>query len=115
MEFIQFLRVLYRRKLLLIIIPVITVIVTYLLVRNLPNTYLSKSRLSTGLTDATNSLISQSQSEAEINQQFTNLIQQMYDFTRDDKLQIFAIPLAEYGIQLPDLINKDNLFNGFVS
>ena len=45
----------------------------------------------------------------------TNLIQQMYDFRRDDRLKIFAIPLAEYGIQLPDLINKDNLFNGFVS
>jgi Mrp family chromosome partitioning ATPase/capsular polysaccharide biosynthesis protein len=79
MELNGFLRVLSRQKFVLIVVPLITVIITYFLVRQLPDAYSSKARIATGLVDDAKKapanldfLIPQ---ESTINQQFNNLIQ----------------------------------------
>ncbi len=88
MEINGFLKVLSRQKFVLIAVPLVTVIITYFLVRQLPNTFESKSRIATGLVDDTKKapanldfLVPQ---ESTITQQFNNLIQtiqlkRMYD------------------------------------
>jgi succinoglycan biosynthesis transport protein ExoP len=48
-EFLQFLRLLQRNKITLILVPLITVIITYFLVRRLPDTFVSRARIATGL------------------------------------------------------------------
>jgi len=76
-ELSDFLKVLYRRKNILIIIPVITVIITAMLVRSLPDTYITETRLATGLVDKSQQLLASDveEQESKINQKFDNLIQ----------------------------------------
>lgn len=76
MEVLNFLKALNRRKFLLIIIPVITIIITFFLVRNLPNQYVSKSRISTGITDASQQVPGLDiMQESAVAQAFGNLTQ----------------------------------------
>lgn len=76
MEIIKFLSALYRRRFLLVIIPLVTVIITYSLVRYLPDSYISKSDIATGITDHTQQLPGAPDvQESQINQEFNNLIQ----------------------------------------
>lgn len=76
MEIIKFLSALYRRRFLLVIIPLVTVIITYSLVRYLPDSYISKSDIATGITDHTQQLPGAPDAqESQINQEFNNLIQ----------------------------------------
>ncbi len=76
MEFTTFLRTLFKYRFSLILIPIITVAVAYFLVMGLPDTYVSRSRLATGLVDETNASVNGNKmSEAETNQRFGNIIQ----------------------------------------
>jgi len=78
MELSKFLKLLYKRKYLLVIIPMITVIITFFLVRKLSDTYKSASRLSTGIVDQSTQILSNSDlssQESKIAQQFSNLIE----------------------------------------
>lgn len=76
MEILKFLSALYRRRFLLVIIPLATVIITYMLVRYLPDSYISKSDIATGITDHTQQLPGTPDAqESQINQEFNNLIQ----------------------------------------
>lgn len=78
MEISKFLHLLNRRKLILVIVPVITVIITYLLVRNMPDQFNSRSRIATGMVDPSQQLIGgQDAQESKIAQQFGNIIQMM--------------------------------------
>lgn len=79
MDFSKFLNLLYRRKLLLILIPVLTLIITYFLTRNLPDSYLSDARIATGLVDQSQQFLDNQDNaqESKINQDFTNLVQMM--------------------------------------
>ncbi|KAA8482802.1 uncharacterized protein involved in exopolysaccharide biosynthesis [Arcticibacter tournemirensis] len=79
-EIAKFLRLLKKHRLTLIIIPLIAVIITYFLVRNLPDSYTSQARISTGIVDDTQ------QSELidglaprgqQVNQEFSNLMEMM--------------------------------------
>ncbi len=89
MEIIGFLKVISRQKFVLIAVPLITVIITYFLVRQLPSVYTSKARLATGLVDDSKKAPANldflaAQGESMVNQQFNNLIQtiqlqKMYD------------------------------------
>ena len=79
MELNLFFKLLYRQKFVLLGVPLITVIITYFLVRQLPDVYTSKARIATGLVDDSkkapdnlNFLLPQ---ESKINQQFNNFIQ----------------------------------------
>lgn len=80
-EVYKFLRLLKKHRLTLIIIPAITVIITYFLVRNLPDSYVSQSQIATGIVDNTQQAVltgdNSSKGWAEVNQEFSNLIEMM--------------------------------------
>ncbi len=77
MELNKFFKLVYKRKYLLVIVPMITVFVTYFLVRKLPDTYKSHARISTGISDQSAQLLSSSDfsQESRISQQFSNLLE----------------------------------------
>lgn len=50
MDFLSFIKVLRRRKLLLMIVPVIAVVIAYFLTKNIPEVYKSQAQLATGIT-----------------------------------------------------------------
>ncbi|SDD80956.1 Uncharacterized protein involved in exopolysaccharide biosynthesis [Dyadobacter soli] len=78
-EVIQFLKLLQRNKIALILVPLITVIVCYFLVRRLPDTYESHARIATGLVDKTDQVVTRAKDEQDqqIARKFESLIQVM--------------------------------------
>ncbi|MDB5119538.1 MAG: family ATPase [Sphingobacteriales bacterium] len=80
MELANFFKLLSKQKFTLIIIPLITIIISFFLVRNLPNVYQSESPLSTGLVDQTQQILNSNETtqESQINQEFSNLIEMMH-------------------------------------
>ncbi|MBE7171080.1 MAG: AAA family ATPase [Williamsia sp.] len=79
MEFAIFLKVLLRYKKTLILVPLATVVVAFFLLRNLPKTYKSTSRIATGIVERSDEFISRNVlMESKISQEFSNLIQMMY-------------------------------------
>lgn len=78
-EIVQFLRLLQRNKITLILVPLITVIVCYFLVRRLPDTYESHARIATGLVDKTDQVVTRARDEQDhqIARKFESLIQVM--------------------------------------
>lgn len=78
-EVLQFLRLLQRNKITLILVPLITVIVCYFLVRRLPDTYESRARIATGLVDKTDQVVTRAKDEQDqqIARKFESLIQVM--------------------------------------
>ncbi len=78
MELKKFLVTLKKHKFGIIIIPLLVMGITFSLVRNQPDVYVSKTRLSAGLTEGTQQLITkENQMDSKINQTFSNLIQIM--------------------------------------
>jgi succinoglycan biosynthesis transport protein ExoP len=81
MEFANFLKVLWKHKNLLIIIPLVTIIISYFLVKNLADKYISKSQIATGIIDESRHLLDKESNSAaqeqQINQSFSNLIEIM--------------------------------------
>jgi succinoglycan biosynthesis transport protein ExoP len=77
MELGNFLKVLYRHKFTLIIVPILTVIIAYFLVRNQPDQYTSQSQIATGIVDKTQQALSDpaSEQQSEITQDFDNLLE----------------------------------------
>ncbi len=78
-EVVQFLRLLQRNKITLILVPLITVIVCYFLVRRLPDSYESHARIATGLVDKTDQVVTRAKDEQDqqIARKFESLIQVM--------------------------------------
>ena len=79
MDFSSFFRILKRHKLTLILVPAISVIITYFLVRNQPDVYASQVKIATGITDQTQKVLSfmADAQESKINQDFSNLMEMM--------------------------------------
>lgn len=78
MEFANFLRVLLRYKFTLILVPMITVIAAFFLLRNLPKTYKSTSRIATGIVERSDEFINKTAlMDSKISQEFSNIIQMM--------------------------------------
>jgi len=77
MELGDFLKVLSRHKLTLIIVPILAIIITYFLVRNQPSVYTSQTQIATGLVDKSQAVISDNgtTAQSEIAQDFDNLIE----------------------------------------
>ena len=75
----KFLQLLFRYRYLLLIVPVITVIIAFFLVRNLPDVYMSQAQIATGIVDETQQLMAteNNQQESSINREFSNLIEMM--------------------------------------
>ena len=79
-ELSYFLKFLKRRLLILLAVPLVAMVVCYLLTRRLPDTYLSRGRVATGIVDKTSQLVISSMgsmAESEIDRSFDNLIQMM--------------------------------------
>ena len=77
MELNKFFKLVYKKKYALVIIPLITIIITYFLVRKLPDTYKSHTRISTGIVDQSSQILSSSDmsQEYKVSQQFSNLLE----------------------------------------
>ncbi len=78
-DFIRFLNFLYKKKWLLLAVPLLTVIAAYFLVQKLPDEYTSTARISTGLVDKTDQGFTSGANEqqAEVTQKFDNIMQSM--------------------------------------
>ena len=100
MELGGFLKILSRHKLTLIIIPLLTIIITYFLVRNQPDVYTSESQIATGIVDKSQQSLSvnvQIAQESQIAQNFDNLIQ----ILRSKKM----LDQVSYQLMIHDLTN----------
>jgi len=78
MELGKFFSYLYKHILILIIIPIVTVVITYFLVRNLPSSYISKAQIATGLVGQDDDAVLTGQAAPnpqEIELRFSNMIQ----------------------------------------
>ena len=103
MEFANFLKVLLRYKKTLILVPLITVIVTFFLVRNLPKTYRSTARIATGLVERSDEFINKNAlMESKISQEFSNIIQMM--------LLKKVVNQVSYQLMIHDLSKKEAPF-----
>lgn len=101
MELGSFLKILYRHKYTLIIIPIIVIIITYFLVRNQPDAYVSDTQIATGLVDKTQQTLTSSNpaiGQAEISQDFDNLI----EILRSKRI----IQLVSYQLMIHDLTSS---------
>ncbi|CAG4998995.1 hypothetical protein DYBT9275_02127 [Dyadobacter sp. CECT 9275] len=78
-ELIQFLRLLNRNRIILIAVPLVTLVLCYFLVRELPDTFKSHGSIATGLVDKTEQVLSTAEKDqdSEINRKFDNIIQMM--------------------------------------
>ncbi|MDF2435521.1 MAG: polysaccharide biosynthesis transport protein [Mucilaginibacter sp.] len=79
MEFSDFVKIIQKQKLIIIIIPVIAVIITYFLVRNQANSYSSQAKIATGIVDQTQKIlnIDGDAQESKVNQEFSNIIEML--------------------------------------
>jgi len=80
MELNKLLARIKKRWLLLILLPIVSMAVTYFFVKDMPSTYTSQGTLATGLVDETQHTVSVGGitfQESQINQQFTNVIEMM--------------------------------------
>jgi succinoglycan biosynthesis transport protein ExoP len=75
-EVSKFLTLLKRYRLVLIIVPVLIVIITFFLVKNIPNSYVSQAQIATGIVDETKqNLLDQATPQAQqVVQEFSNII-----------------------------------------
>jgi succinoglycan biosynthesis transport protein ExoP len=78
-EFLQFFTLLKRNRTILILVPLVTVVLCFFLVRELPDVYKSHGSISTGLVDKSEQILSNAEKDqdSEINRKFDNLIQMM--------------------------------------
>ncbi|RXF72222.1 exopolysaccharide transport family protein [Arcticibacter tournemirensis] len=79
-EIKKFLWLLRKHRYTIIIIPVIAILITYYLVRNLPNSYVSQARISTGLVDDSRQaalLNAISPRGQEVVQEFSSIVEMM--------------------------------------
>lgn len=79
MDFKAFNSHLKRYKWLIILVPLVTVVVAYLLVKNLPDQYKSQAQISTGLIDQSKQVATteQNMDYFKLSQQFSNIIEKI--------------------------------------
>jgi capsular polysaccharide biosynthesis protein len=101
MELSAFFRFLYKNLKVLILIPVVTVSITYYLVKSLPDSYISEGQIATGIVDKSDEINLTNApplQQSEIEQKFSNLIQLM----QMQKL----LRLVSYKLIIHDLTDK---------
>lgn len=113
MDFLSFIKVLRRRKLLLIIVPVIAVVIAYFLTKNISEVYKAQAQLATGITQENKISISEGDkgglSFDNVNVKFSNLIEVMKSKQ--------VMDLVGYKLMLHDLTDakpystKSKMFN----
>jgi succinoglycan biosynthesis transport protein ExoP len=103
-ELVLYLKLLYRNKIALILVPLVTLLICFFLVRELPNQYKSHGSISTGLVDKTEQVLNlaEKDQESEINRKFDNLTQMM--------LLKKVMDQVSYNLILHDLQRPDQSF-----
>jgi succinoglycan biosynthesis transport protein ExoP len=100
-ELKKFIDLLLRYKIVLITVPLITVMVTFYIVRNLPDVYPAQAQIATGIVDETQQMALSEASvlqESRINQKFINMVQVMNSKS--------MIDLVSYKLIIHDLSGK---------
>ncbi len=100
-ELKKFIDLLLRYKIVLITVPLITVMVTLYIVRNLPDVYPAQAQIATGIVDETQQMALSEASvlqESRINQKFVNMVQVMNSKS--------MIDLVSYKLIIHDLSGK---------
>ncbi|WP_158827164.1 GumC family protein [Mucilaginibacter lacusdianchii] len=102
MELSSFIKVLRKHKYTLVIVPLVTIVITFFLVRNQPDNYPSEAQIATGIVDDTQAALnpnSDAASDNKIAQQFSNLITMLKSKKMLDQVS--------YQIMIHDLTSKD--------
>ncbi|GAA4202081.1 hypothetical protein GCM10022289_16330 [Pedobacter jeongneungensis] len=103
MDFKLFLHRIFRFKWLIILLPVLAIIISFLLVKNIPRKYESVAQISTGLLDPSKKVISNETVDFfAVNQQFANLVEK---FTMKR-----MINLLTYRLVIHDLTDQKSAF-----
>ena len=100
-EIRKFINLLLRYKLVLISVPLITVMVTFYIVRNLPDVYPAQAQIATGIVDETQQMAFSEASvlqDSRIEQKFINMVQVMQSKSMLD--------LVSYKLIIHDLTAK---------
>lgn len=106
MDIKSFLKLLYKYKWALILIPIVTVTITYFLVQNLPKQYSSETQISTGLLDPSKKVISdQTIDFFKVSQQFSNIMEKL-------KMKK-VINILSYNLILHDLEQPEKAFRPY--
>src|ERR1700744_2511996 len=105
MELGGYFSLLYRHRFTLIIVPILTIIITYFLVRNQPENYTSEAQVATGIVDKTqqalndNTTTGGSPGQDQITQDFDNLIEIIHSKKMLDQVS--------YQLMMHDLTSAD--------
>lgn len=104
MDIKQFFKLLKHYKWILIIIPIVSVLITYFFVKDLPKKYSSKAQISTGLIDQSQQISSGNAAPDyfKVNSQFANIMEIM----KMDK----TTSVLSYNLILHDLQDPSNAF-----
>ena len=78
MEIGNFFKLLRKYRIILVLIPLITVIGAFFLVKNLPDSYVSHAQIATGIVDASRHLLDKDDNinaqQAQVYREFSNLM-----------------------------------------
>ncbi|WP_442588351.1 exopolysaccharide transport family protein [Pedobacter sp. AW31-3R] len=95
-----------KYKWFIIIVPIVTLTITYFMVKNLPNQYSSEAQISTGLVDQSKQVATeQNMDYFKLNQQFSNIIEKM-------KLKK-VMSILSYDLMIHDLENPKSPFKKY--
>lgn len=100
-EIKKFIRLLWRYRIIIIIVPLVTIMITYFIVRNLPDVYRAQAQIATGIVDETQQMSFTDDAilqESRINQKFVNMIEVMGSKSMLD--------LVSYKLMLHDLTSR---------
>ncbi|MDR6782495.1 succinoglycan biosynthesis transport protein ExoP [Pedobacter africanus] len=103
-----FLKLLNRYKWILIIVPIVAVVVTFFLVKNLPKEYNSEVQIATGIIDQSKQVVvsgNQGMDYFKISQQFSNIIERL-------KMRK-VMSMLSYRLVLHDLEYPSNAFKPY--
>lgn len=121
----KFIQLLWRNRIIIIAIPLITVMITFYIVRNLPDTYNAPTQIATGIVDETQQMAFSDASllqESRVNQKFVNLIETMRSKSLIDQVSYQLIlhdltsdkPFKDKTILFTNGLNQDAIAHAIV-
>jgi len=99
MDIKSFFKLIKKYKWLLILVPLVTVTITYFLVQNLPKQYKSNAEIATGLLDPSKKVISDESVDLfKVNQQISGIMEKM---TRKKSINMLSYNLIIHDLEQP--------------
>lgn len=107
MDIKSFLKLLFKYKWVLILVPVVAVAITYYFVQNLPKEYSSEVQISTGLLDPSKQVLAdQNIDYFKVNQQFNNIMEKL---KMKRIISILSYNLILHDLSLPQKAFRKNI------